>query len=192
MMAGFNFLSHGTQDIYPTFLEQQRHLDTHQVGSIALVYNLGAMLGGIFFGILSEKIGRKRAIAAAAFLVLPVIPFWVGAQTVYGLAFGAFLIQFFAQGAWGVVPVHLNEISPQEIRGTFPGFAYQLGNLLASYNATLQAGIAERLHGAYGVALTLIAATAAVAVVTLSLLGYEAKGRIFEASDDAPLKRKAQ
>jgi len=189
MMAGFNFLSHGTQDIYPTFLQQQRHLDTHQVGSIALVYNFGAMLGGLFFGILSEKIGRKRAIALAAFLVLPVIPFWVSAQTVYGLAASAFLIQFFAQGAWGVVPVHLNEISPQEIRGTFPGFAYQLGNLLAAYNATLQAGFAEHHNGAYGEALALVAAAAAVAVVVLSLWGYEARGRIFGATDDAPLKR---
>jgi len=125
----------------------------------------------------------------AAFLVLPVIPFWVGAQTVYGLAASAFFIQFFAQGAWGVVPVHLNEVSPQEIRGTFPGFAYQLGNLLAAYNATMQAGIAERLHGAYGAALALIAAAAAVAVVVLSLLGYEERGRIFGARDDAPLKR---
>lgn len=179
MMAGFNFLSHGTQDIYPTFLEQQRGLSTHTVGAIAVVYNIGAIIGGFFFGVWSEKIGRRRAIVIAALLVLPVIPLWIHATTPVGLAIGAFIIQFLAQGAWGVVPVHLNEISPAALRGTFPGFSYQLGNLLASYNATFQAGLAADHRGNYAFALALVATIAAVAVAVLTGLGKEARGQSF-------------
>jgi SHS family lactate transporter-like MFS transporter len=179
MMAGFNFLSHGTQDIYPTFLQQQRHLSTHETGAIAIVYNIGAILGGFFFGTLSEKIGRRRAIVIAALLVLPALPLWIYAATPVELAMGAFLIQFFAQGAWGIVPVHLNEISPAALRGTFPGFAYQLGNLLASYNATLQAGLAVDHGGNYAFALAIVAGSAAVAVALLAGFGKEARGQDF-------------
>jgi len=179
MMAGFNFLSHGTQDIYPTFLQQQRGLSTHQTGAIAIVYNIGAILGGFFFGTLSEKIGRRKAIVIAALLVLPALPLWIYATTPVELAMGAFLIQFFAQGAWGIVPVHLNEISPAALRGTFPGFAYQLGNLLASYNATLQAGLAADHGGNYAFALAIVAGSAAVAVALLAGFGKEARGQDF-------------
>ena len=179
LMAGFNFFSHGTQDIYPTFLEQQRGLSTHAVGAIAIVYNIGAILGGIVFGILSEKIGRKKSIALAAFCALPVIPLWTRATTPVGLAIGAFLMQFFTQGAWGVVPVHLNEISPEAIRGAFPGFAYQIGNLIASYNATLQAGIAADHHGDYALALGLVAGAAALSVAILAWFGPDRRGEKF-------------
>ena len=179
LMAGFNFFSHGTQDIYPTFLEQQRGLSTHAVGAIAIGYNIGAILGGIVFGILSEKIGRKKSIALAAFCALPVIPLWTRATTPVGLAIGAFLMQFFTQGAWGVVPVHLNEISPEAIRGAFPGFAYQIGNLIASYNATLQAGIAADHHGDYALALGLVAGAAALSVAILAWFGPDRRGEKF-------------
>jgi SHS family lactate transporter-like MFS transporter len=137
MMTCFNFLSHGTQDLYPTFLQKQRGFSTQQVSVIAIIYNIGAMLGGLCFGMLSNKIGRRKAIMLAALCALPVIPLWVLGSTPALLATGAFLMQFFVQGAWGVVPAHLNELSPDIVRGTFPGFVYQLGNLLASYNATL-------------------------------------------------------
>jgi SHS family lactate transporter-like MFS transporter len=176
LMTAFNFFSHGTQDIYPTFLQVQRHLGPHEVGVIAVIYNIGAILGGIGFGAVSESIGRRRAIVIAALLVLPVIPLWAYASTPVLLALGAFLVQVLVQGAWGIIPAHLNELSPEEVRGTFPGFTYQLGNLLASGNATLQTGLAERHGGDYAFALALVAGIVAVAVALLAGFGVEARG----------------
>jgi SHS family lactate transporter-like MFS transporter len=136
-------------------------------------------LGGITFGILSNKIGRRRAIALAALMTLPILPLWTRATNPVLLALGAFLMQFFVQGAWGIVPAHLNELSPAAIRGTFPGFAYQLGNLFASYNATLQAGIAQTHGGNYGFALAAVAATVAVLLIVIVSLGREARDKKF-------------
>ncbi len=177
MMTCFNFLSHGTQDMYPTFLQQQRGFSTHQVSMIAVIYNIGAILGGVSFGIWSNKVGRRRAIVTAVLLALPVIPLWVIGTTPAMLALGAFLMQFFVQGAWGVVPAHLNELSPAAIRGTFPGFVYQLGNLLASYNATLQAGIAADRGGDYAFGLAAVAGTVAVLLALVVGFGREARDR---------------
>ena len=157
MMTAFNFLSHGTQDLYPTFLEVQHHLPTATVGLIAIIYNIGAIIGGTTFGALSQRIGRRRSIVLAALLVLPIIPLWAFSSGVLGLTLGAFLIQIMVQGAWGVVPVHLNELSPEGVRGTLPGFVYQLGNLFAAANATLQATIAESYGGDYAIALAVVA-----------------------------------
>ena len=182
LMTAFNFFSHGTQDLYPTFLEVQHGFSTQTVSWIAVVYNIGAILGGLGFGALSEKIGRRKAIIIAAVLALPVIPLWAYASTPVLLAAGAFLMQVAVQGAWGVIPVHLNELSPDEIRGTFPGVAYQLGNLLASVNATLQAGLAESNNNDYAYALALVAGIVAVVVIVLTVLGKEARGVIFGAS----------
>ncbi|MGB9153478.1 MAG: MFS transporter [Alphaproteobacteria bacterium] len=179
MMTCFNFLSHGTQDMYPAFLEAQRGLSNHTVGIIAVIYNIGAILGGLFFGILSNKIGRKKSIVIAALCALPVIPLWTQAKTSAGLALGAFFIQFFVQGAWGVVPAHLNELSPESIRGVFPGTVYQLGNLLASTNATLQAGIAADRGGDYAFALALVAGVGAVILALVVGFGREARDRRF-------------
>jgi SHS family lactate transporter-like MFS transporter len=175
-MTAFNFFSHGTQDLYPTFLQVQRHLTPHAVGIIAVIYNIGAIIGGIFFGILSERIGRRRGIVIAALLALPVIPLWAYAATPAMLAVGAFLMQFAVQGAWGIVPAHLNELSPEDVRGTFPGFTYQLGNLLASGNATLQAAVAHSYGGDYAFALALTAGVVAVAVALFAGFGFEARG----------------
>jgi SHS family lactate transporter-like MFS transporter len=185
LMAAFNFFSHGTQDLYPTFLQVQRQLSPHTVGAIAIVYNLGAMLGGLVCGSLSERFGRRRVIVAAALLSLPILPLWVAAPSNVLLALGAFCMQFMVQGAWGVIPAHLNELSPDEARGTFPGFVYQLGNLLASVNATLQATLAVRHGGNYGLALALVAGVVAVAIAVLSWLGGEAKGVAFGAAAPA-------
>jgi len=179
MMTCFNFMSHGTQDMYPTFLEQQRGLSNHTTATIAVIYNIGAILGGVTFGFLSNKLGRRRAIVIAALMALPAIPLWTQAKTSMGLALGAFLIQFFVQGAWGVVPAHLNELSPDGLRAVFPGFAYQLGNLLASSNATLQAWIAGGLEGNYAYALAFVAGTAAILLALLVGFGREARGREF-------------
>jgi len=179
MMTAFNFFSHGTQDLYPTFLEVQHKLSPHAVGTIAVIYNIGAILGGIFFGALSERIGRRRAIVFAALLAIPIAPIWAFSASAGILALGAFLIQISVQGAWGVAPTHLNELSPEEVRGTFPGFTYQLGNLLAAANAPLQAWIAERNGGDYGLALAIVAVAAAIAVAVLAGFGMERKGVTF-------------
>jgi SHS family lactate transporter-like MFS transporter len=176
LMTAFNFFSHGTQDLYPTFLQVQHGFSPHEVGLIAVIYNIGAIIGGIFFGSLSERFGRRRIIIIAAVLSLAVLPLWAFASTAVWLAVGAFLMQVMVQGAWGVVPVHLNELSPDEARGTFPGFTYQLGNLIASVNATLQAAIAAHYGNNYGFALALVAGTVAIAIAVLTALGKEAKG----------------
>ncbi len=185
LMTGFNLLSHGTQDLYPTFLQAQRHLDPQRVGLVAIVYNVGAIAGGLVFGTLSERLGRRRAIALAAVLSLAALPFWAFGHSLPVLAAGAFALQFMVQGAWGVVPAHLNELSPPGARGTFPGLAYQLGNLLASANAPLQAALAARAGGDYARVLTTETAIVAVALAALALLGREARGRAMDAGGTA-------
>jgi MFS transporter, SHS family, lactate transporter len=186
LMTAFNFLSHGTQDIYPTFLQVQHKFTPHVVSIIAVVYNIGAICGGILFGTLSERFGRRRCIIISALLTLPVIPLWAFSDSPVMLAIGAFLMQFTVQGAWGVVPVHLNELSPDNARATFPGFVYQLGNLLASVNATLQAGIATYFGGNYGLALAIVAGTVAIVIAVLTAVGTEAKGVEFSKAKPAP------
>jgi MFS transporter, SHS family, lactate transporter len=188
LMTAFNFLSHGTQDLYPTFLQLQLRYSQHAVGAIAIFYNVGAVLGGLWLGSLSETLGRRRTIALAALSVLPLIWPWVyglwplasGSEPLI-LAIGAFLMQFAVQGAWGIVPAHLNELSPGSIRGTFPGLTYQLGNLLASPNAPLQAGIAGAYGGVYAFALAIVAAFAALILAALVYFGPEAQGVAFDA-----------
>jgi MFS transporter, SHS family, lactate transporter len=188
LMTAFNFFSHGTQDLYPTFLEVQHKLSSHEVGLIAVIYNIGAIVGGIGCGALSERFGRRRTIVATALLSLLVLPLWAFSATAVWLAVGAFLMQVLVQGAWGVIPVHLNELSPDEARGTFPGFTYQLGNLIASVNATLQAGIATQYSGDYAFALALVAGTVAIIIAIFAALGPEAKGVAFGRAQDVPME----
>jgi SHS family lactate transporter-like MFS transporter len=179
LMTAFNFFSHGTQDLYPTFLQVQHGMSPHEVGLIAVIYNIGAIIGGISFGSLSEYFGRRRIIIIASLLSLVVLPLWAFSTSAVWLAAGAFLMQVMVQGAWGVIPVHLNELSPDDARGTFPGFVYQLGNLIASVNATLQAGIAVHYGGQYSIALAVVAGTVAIVIAVLTALGTEAKGIAF-------------
>ena len=177
LMFAFNSFSHGTQDLYPTFLERNMKYTPQTTGLIVIIYNLGALLGGILFGTWSERIGRRRAIILAALLAIPVIPLWAYSHTVPMFALGGFLMQFMVQGAWGVVPAHLNELSPPSVRGTFPGFAYQLGNLLSSRNAVIQAKLVEtRYGGSYPpvLAWTVLIVASLVALVTVS--GRERRG----------------
>jgi SHS family lactate transporter-like MFS transporter len=175
LMTAFNFFSHGTQDIYPTFLQVQHGFDAHKTGTIAIIYNIGAILGGWIFGAWSQQLGRRRTIMLAAALSLPVTYLWAYSTTMAGLAVGAFLIQFCVQGAWGVIPAHLNELSPPDARATFPGTIYQLGNLIASSNAVLQTTIAENDGENYAFALASVAVAAALAIATLAALGREAR-----------------
>jgi SHS family lactate transporter-like MFS transporter len=179
LMTFMNFFSHGSQDIYATFLRVQHHFSASLVTLLTVVLNIGAVVGGLTFGALSEKIGRRRAIAIAALFALPVIPLWAFSSTPVLLGLGAFLIQVSVQGAWGVIPAHLNELSPEGVRGAFPGFAYQLGNLFAAVNIYMQARIAETHHDNYGLALALVCGVVAVGVAVTSFFGPEAKGVAF-------------
>jgi SHS family lactate transporter-like MFS transporter len=190
MMTAFNFFSHGTQDMYPTFLKVQHHFDTHMIGTLTAVMNIGAIVGGIGFGIWSETIGRKKAIIIASILALPMIPLWAFSTTPLMLALGAFGIQVAVQGAWGIVPVHLNELSPGLVRSMFPGFAYQLGNLIASGNGPIQAGFAESHGENYGLALALVAGITAVVLVIWTWFGPERRDVDFVA--EAKLESAAQ
>jgi MFS transporter, SHS family, lactate transporter len=179
LMAAFNFFSHGTQDMYPTFLQVQHKLSPHVVGMIVQLGSVGAIIGGITFGSLSQRLGRRRTIILAALLALPIIPLWAFSTTPLFLALGAFLLQIAVQGAWGIIPAHLNELSPDEVRGTFPGFAYQVGNLLACGTSTLQAALAHHFHDNFAFALALVAAVAAVVICILAACGSEAKDAVF-------------
>ncbi|MDR3498540.1 MAG: MFS transporter [Parvibaculum sp.] len=181
LMAAFNAFSHGTQDLYPTFLREQHGFDVHAVSLIVIIGNIGAIIGGLTSGTLSERFGRRRMIAIAALLALPVIPLWAYSTSTFYLALGGFLIQICVQGAWGIVPAHLNELSPDELRGTFPGFAYQLGNLIVSLAAPLQAGIAKSHGGDYSLALASVAGGVAIVLAALAWFGVEKKGVAFGA-----------
>ncbi|HZW93351.1 MAG TPA: MFS transporter [Candidatus Eremiobacteraceae bacterium] len=177
LMFAFNSFSHGTQDLYPTFLQKDHHFTPQTVGLIAIIANVGALLGGVFFGTWSEKIGRRRAIVIAALLAIPMTRLWAYSHSVPMLALGGFAMQFMVQGAWGVVPAHLNELSPAAVRGTFPGFAYQIGNLLSSRNVVIQAKLAEQRYGgmfAPVLAWTVLIIATLVALVTW--LGRERRG----------------
>ncbi len=176
LMTAFNFFSHGTQDQYPTFLQKQHGYGTQLTGAIAIVMNVGAIVGAFIVGSASERIGRRRAIIIASLCALPIIPLWAYANTPLLLALGAFLMQAAVQGAWAVVPVYLSELSPANLRAMFPGFVYQLGNLIASRNAVIQARIAEDHHGNFSLALASVAGITAVILALWSSFGPERRG----------------
>jgi len=176
LMTAFLSFSHGTQDVYPTFLAVTMKLSPETIGLIGVLYGLGSIAGGIVFGALSETWGRKRAIITAALLALPVIPLYAYGHTVVTLGIGAVLMQFMVQGAWGVVPAYLTELSPAPVRATAPGLAYQLGALITSWNGKGQALAAER-WGNYPAVLAVTVAVVAVSLASLTALGREAKGR---------------
>ena len=177
LMTAFMAFSHGTQDLYPTFLKHDHGIRGVTLSAIAIVGNVGAVFGGIWFGSYSEKVGRRRAIITAAVLSIPMIPLWAWSHTAVLLAVGGFLMQFMVQGAWGVIPVHLNEMSPPAVRAIFPGLAYQLGNVLSSRNSVLQAAAATKYFGGrFAPVLGWTVVVVAVIVVVVTALGKEAKG----------------
>jgi MFS transporter, SHS family, lactate transporter len=175
LMTAFNFYSHGTQDSYPAFLKVQHKFNSQVVGTITAVASIGAILGGLVFGQISQQIGRRKAIVIAALVSILVIPIWAFSQSPWILAIGAFFMQFLVQGAWGVIPAHLNELSPPEVRGTFPGFAYQLGNFFAAANLTIQAMLADHFGGNYAISMALISGLIAIAVAGFAGFGPQAK-----------------
>jgi SHS family lactate transporter-like MFS transporter len=176
LMTAFMSLSHGTQDVYPTFLATQAHLNPETVGLIGVLYGLGSVAGGVVFGSLSEKWGRKRAIIVSTLLTIPVIPLYAYGHSALTLGIGAVLMQFMVQGAWGVVPAYLTELSPAPVRSTAPGLVYQLGGLITSWNGKAQALVAERT-GNYPAVLAITVVIVALTLAGLALLGREAKGQ---------------
>ena len=189
LMACFNSLSHGSQDLFPTYLRVQHKFGTRATSIITVVSNIGAITGGVLLGLYSERIGRRRAIILAALLLLPLIPLWAFASNAIWLAVGAFLVQVMVQGAWGIVPVHLNELAPEGTRGTFPGFAYQLGNLLASRNQVFQARFAQTHGNNFGLALAAVTGGAAIVLALVTWLGPERKGVAFAGQEAEPADR---
>ena len=181
LMMCFNLFSHGTQDLYPTFLQKQHNFDTGTVFWIVAIGNIGAIAGGLAFGHFSEKIGRVNAIMIASLIALPALYFWAFSATPALLAIGAFIMQVAVQGAWGVIPAHLNELAPGAARATIPAFVYQAGNFLASYNGPLQAQIAEANGGNYAFALALVAGVVAVAIIVIIRFSPERRGEVLTA-----------
>jgi len=177
LMTAFTSFSHGTQDLYPTFLQHDMHQGPSHTGLIAAIGNIGALLGGMCCGTISEKFGRRRTIVLVSLLAIPMIPLWAWSHSAAMLALGGFLIQFMVQGAWGIIPAHLNELSPGPVRAILPGFAYQLGNLLSSRNQIFQQTYADHHNGgALNVALSGTVVIVAIVVATVTALGPEAKG----------------
>jgi SHS family lactate transporter-like MFS transporter len=184
LMTAFNYMSHGTQDLYPTYLEEQRGFGVNAKSMISIVYATGAICGGTAVGFLSQRWGRRRGIILSAICGLLLIPLWIFAPSTPLLIVGGFLIQFMVQGAWGVVPVHLNELSPSQFRGTFPGLVYQLGNFAAAYAAQQQAWLAERFRLAngrpnYALTMAMVQTAVFIAVVVLAAIGREERGKEF-------------
>jgi len=177
LMMMMNFASHGTQDMYPTFLKLERGFSPRQVAVIVVIYNIGALVGGILFGLYSDRFGRRRGMATAFLLATVMIPFWAYAPNTPLLVLGAFLMQFMVQGAWGVIPAHITELSPDSVRGFLPGLAYQCGVLLASSIPYTVAVFSKSLN--YSTAMALTALTVFLLGIAVILLGPEKKGAPF-------------
>jgi SHS family lactate transporter-like MFS transporter len=184
LMTAFNAMSHGTQDMYQTFLGEQRHYGVTQKAASGIIYAFGAICGGTVVGHVSQKWGRRRSIILTAAFGIMLIPLWVFSPGYTLLVVGGFGMQFMVQGAWGIVPVHLNELSPDAVRGTFPGFAYQLGNLFAANTAVVEAQLATHFrdasgHPDYAKALALFTFVIFLALILLAAIGPEQRGKEF-------------
>jgi MFS transporter, SHS family, lactate transporter len=178
LMTLFNFMSHGTQDQYLTFLKEQHHASSNMAVLIAVIYNIGALIGGVTIGALSESIGRRKAVLWTTLLALPVVPLFAFSPTLGLLALGAFLMQFLVQGAWGIIPAHLSELSPDEIRGFYPGVTYQLGNLLAAINLPLQTRLANHFDKNFGLGMAIVIVPVLLLTALVTWLGPENRGAV--------------
>jgi MFS transporter, SHS family, lactate transporter len=183
LLAFMNFISHGTQDMYPTFLTRQRGLTPEQIADITMLSMVGAILGGLVFGAYSDRAGRRRSMVTAALGALAVVPLWIAAPNTALIVLGVCLMQFFVQGAWGVVPAHMNELSPGALRGFFPGFAYQLGVLCASSITFFESLLGE--HFTYAQSMGGLAAMVMIGGAIVISLGPEAHGVTFRRTPQA-------
>ncbi len=177
LMTFMMFLSHGTQDLYPDFLQEVHRASVSVRANIAIIYNIGAVVGAILFGHFSQVAGRRKGMIAALGLSLVMIPFWAFGGSLTVLVIGAFLMQAGVQGAWGVIPVHLNELSADATRGLMPGLTYQLGILLASPTNSIQYALRDRVGYQWAIAGFEVVTILTLAV--LLLLGSERHGRSF-------------
>jgi MFS transporter, SHS family, lactate transporter len=177
MMTMMMFLSHGTQDLYPDFLKTAHSIKASTVSDIAVLYSIGAIIGSILFGYLSERFGRKRSMLGAFGLALVVVPFWAFGGSIGILAAGAFLMQMGVQGAWGIIPAHLNELSPDSVRGLLPGLSYHLGILIASPTNSIEYALRDKVGYAWAMAGFEIAVIVFGGIVIA--FGHEKKGKDF-------------
>ena len=184
LMAMVNFISHGTQDMYPTYLQQQKGFSPHRTSDFTAFSMIGAILGGLTFGHFSDRFGRRRSMVTAILLGVLIIPLWIFAPSLPLILAGAFLMQFMVQGAWGVIPAHINELSPDKLRGFFPGLAYQFGVLLAAGSPYIQARLAT--HMSYAEAMGSFALVVFLVVAVVIGLGPEARGAHFGHGDARP------
>jgi SHS family lactate transporter-like MFS transporter len=171
------FMSHGTQDLYPDFLKEVHRLSARVVANIAIVYNVGAVIGAIIFGHLSQVAGRRKSMIAALGLCLMIIPLWAFGGGLAVLVIAPFVMQMGVQGAWGVIPVHLNEMSADATRGLMPGLTYQLGILFAAPTNSIEYALRDRVGYQWAIAGFEIVTILTLAV--LLLLGTERHGRSF-------------
>ena len=177
IMSAMNFIAHGTQDMYPTFLQRQRGFSPQDTSMMTLIGVIGAVIGGVSLGHFSNVWGRRRTVVTVTLCGLLVIPLWILAPNKPLLILGGFLMQFVVQGAWGAIPAHINELSPPQVRGFFPGFAYQIGTLVSSSSAYIEARIAEKFS--YSTAMGLMAAIVLLAAAITVGLGPEKRNREF-------------
>jgi len=177
LMSVMSFLSHGTQDLYPTFLQQQIHYSPSLTAIIAVISMIGAILGGALGGFFSDRLGRRRTMIAAKWCALLLIPLWVFSHGVVLIASGAFLMQFMVQAAWGVIPAHINELIPDKVRALLPGLAYQTGVVIASAAPYVEA-LATR-YFSYGQAMGTVLAIVVVVGTIVIAAGPEARDATF-------------
>jgi SHS family lactate transporter-like MFS transporter len=181
LMFLMNCLSHGTQDLYPDFLKHSHGILPNTVAYVTMFYNVGAVTGAVIFGLLSERIGRRYSMLCALSLSLLIMPAWAFGGTLVVLALAAFVMQMGVQGAWGIIPVHLNELSPAAVRGLLPGFTYQIGILLAASTPTIEFALRDRLG--YAWALTSFELVVMTGLALLLIFGPENYGKSFLRED---------
>ncbi len=184
LMTMMNFVSHGTQDLYPTFLQRDWGFTPQRRAVLTGFSMFGALSGGVLFGLFSDRIGRRRSIVIALAGALLMIPAWAFAPSIPVLFIGGFFMQFMVQGAWGVIPAHITELSPDSVRGFLPGFAYQCGVAVAGLVAVLEAWFAARLTYTWAMALT--AGTVFLVCAMVAWLGPERRGITYGAAPPLP------